>query len=128
MWIDIEDKKMELLDKICSDLPKHQVDLYELLDGDEYIVPLLKGKISMERYKASVFNFINEEYPNTHYAEIFESIYRDIFDNGAQTFQDFVSKTYELFNSLEDVEYYILEEGSPDYELVEVLLQDELEK
>lgn len=119
---------MELLNKICSDLPKNQIDLYELLDGEEYLLPLLKGKISMERYKASVFTFISNEYPDTYYAEIFESIYRDIFDTGAQTFQDFVSKTYELFNSLEDVEYYILEEGSPDYELVEVLLQDELEK
>lgn len=127
MWLNIENEKQGLLDKIVDDLPKTQLNLYQFLDSDDYLPLLLKNQVTMEQYVTAALEYLDSSDETRILRNLFLSIYQSVFTKDKYSHQHYIMKVYEFFNGLEDIEYSILLPSHSDYEMVKIMFEKDIE-
>jgi hypothetical protein len=124
----------ELLTSVVDDLPTQNINLYELLDNDEFKGNLVYDKdeqIELEDFIYSIIAYLDINYPNTIYTHLFTSIVIDVFGYSESwdslTRDEFEVKKRILFEGLKDITYQTLSQGHIDYDMIYTMLEKKVE-
>lgn len=127
MWLNIDNEKQGLLDKVVEDLPKTHINLYQFLDSDDYLPMIIRNQVSMEQYVTAALEYLDLKDDTRILRNLFVSIYQSVFTKDKYPHQQYLMKVYEFFNGLEDIEYSILLPTDSDYEMVKIMFEKDIE-